>query len=252
MPYPTFHFILVVDIEGFGRRVVPVQQSLRKAMYEVVRTAFEDVHLDWDTVIRLDRGDGILMLVPTTANSVVLAGAFVRALDDALREKARIYTAEHQLRMRVALHQGNCQQDADGWVGEAINTTSRLVDAPQLRAVLAAATRSPMALIVSDEIYRGVVRHGFRQIEPASFGPVLIEAKELRERAWIHVPGHPYPPGIDPAGPAPQDPAPQPRPTGQVSGRSQAGGERFVFHGNVNVEGDQVGGNKIVNGGEHR
>ncbi|ATO13229.1 hypothetical protein CO540_04800 [Micromonospora sp. WMMA2032] len=252
MPYPTFHFILVVDIEGFGRRVVPVQQSLRRAMYEVVRTAFEDVHIDWDTVVRLDRGDGILLLVPTTANSVVLAGAFVRALDDALREKARIYTAEHQLRMRVALHQGNCQQDADGWVSEAINTASRLVDAPQLRAALAAATRSPMALIVSDEIYRSVVRHGFRQIEPASFGPVLIEAKELLERAWIQLPGHPYPPGIDATGPASQDPAAQPGPIGPGSGRSQSGGGGFVFHGNVTVEGDQVAGGKIVYGGEHR
>ena len=48
MPYPTFHFILVVDIEGFGKRTVPVQQSLRKAMYEVVQVAFEDTNLDWD------------------------------------------------------------------------------------------------------------------------------------------------------------------------------------------------------------
>ncbi|BCJ62795.1 hypothetical protein [Micromonospora endophytica] len=256
MPYPTFHFILVVDIEGFGKRTVPVQESLRKAMYEVVRTAFQDTHLDWESVVRLDRGDGILMLVPTTANSVVLAGPFVRALDAALREKARIYTVEHEIRMRVALHQGNCQQDADGWVGEALNTASRLVDAQPLRDALRAATRAQMALIVSDEIYRAVIRHGYRQIDPASFGAVPIEAKELREQAWIHVPDYPYPPGITP--PAATTPPPQPpqqsasasqEPQAGASGRPAAG-NHLAFHGNVTVGQDIVGGDKTVHGGE--
>ncbi len=258
MPYPTFHFILVVDIEGFGKRTVPVQQSLRKAMYEVVQVAFEDTNLDWDTVVRLDRGDGILMLVPTTTgNSVVLAGSFVRALDAALQEKARIYTTEHQLRMRVALHQGNCQRQGR-LGGEALNTASRLVDAQPLRDALQAAKRAQMALIVSDEIYRGVVKHGYRQIDPASFGEVQIEAKELHEPAWIHLPGHPYPPGIKPAAPpqpppaTPQQPQSGSQPPAAPASRQAEGGNHFTISGGVEVGRDFVGGNKTVHGGEPR
>ena len=202
MPDPTFHFIVVVDIEGFGKRTIPFQESLQEAMYAVVRNAFSDVDRDWSSVVRLDRGDGIIMLIPvTSANSVTLAGRFVDALDEGLREKARMHSAEHRMRLRVALHQGNCQRTGNGWIGEAINTAARLVDAPPLRAALTSADDAVLAFIVSDEIYRGVIRHGYRHIEPAAFAPIAIDVKELHERAWIQVPGYPFPPGVTPAAP---------------------------------------------------
>ena len=39
MAVPTFHAIVVVDIESFGPRTNPLQASLRQAMYDVVREA---------------------------------------------------------------------------------------------------------------------------------------------------------------------------------------------------------------------
>ncbi|MFI5932174.1 hypothetical protein [Actinoplanes sp. NPDC051494] len=191
MPNPTFHYIAVVDVEGYGRRTMPVQASLRTAMYEVVENAFEDAGLDWPAVRTNDQGDGILMFIPPSADPVVLAGRFVLAMHENLREKAGFFSAEHQMRLRMALHQGPCRQDSRGWVGEAINTACRLVDADVLRTALASAPGATMAFIASDDIHRSVIRHGFRHLDPATFSPVDIDIKEVRERAWIQVPGHP-------------------------------------------------------------
>ncbi|SBT46199.1 nucleotidyl cyclase domain-containing protein [Micromonospora auratinigra] len=264
MAAPTPHSILVVDIEGFGKRSNPVQSSLRDSMYEVVRHAFADAHLNWADVHPQDRGDGILMLLPAATSVVALAGELVRALDAGLREKAKIYTAAHAMRFRVALHQGLCQRDANGWVGEAINTASRLVDAQVLRDALAAAPTAVLAFAVSDEIYRGVVRHDYRFVDSSTFGPAVLNVKELRqERIWIQVPGYPYPPGLPDEMPADDAPLGDPRtrsasPEGRHAARpdpspriAQSGG--FSFHGSdVRVAGDQVAGDKHVWGRRER
>ncbi|EWM68055.1 MULTISPECIES: hypothetical protein [Micromonospora] len=260
MAAPTPHSIMVVDIEGFGKRSNPVQSSLRDSMYEVVRNAFADAHLSWTDVHPQDRGDGILMLLPPSTSIVALAGELVRALDAGLREKAKIFTATHAMRFRVALHQGLCQRDSNGWVGEAINTASRLVDAQVLRDALAAAPTAVLAFAVSDEIYRGVIRHDYRFVDSSTFGPAVLNVKELRqERVWIQVPGYPYPPGLPDEASADEVPsrdsqARSASPEGRHVARpdpfprvEQSGG--FFFHGSdVRVTGDQVAGDKHVRG----
>ncbi|MFG1901463.1 hypothetical protein ACQP0I_25305 [Micromonospora carbonacea] len=258
MPVPTPHAIVVVDIEGFGRRTNPMQASLRTAMYGVVQRAFADAHLRWEEVFAQDRGDGILMLVPAPVSTVVLAGDLVRALDAGLREKARIFTETHAMRFRVALHQGLCERDGNGWVGEAINTASRLVDAQPLRDALAAASRAVLAFVVSDEIHRGVIRHDYRFIDSSTFAPVVLDMKELRrERVWIQVPGYPYPPGLPDDAPEETRPehggrraasaaAEETRPAPLSPAAGQSGG--FVINNSdVRVAGDQVGRDKYVN-----
>ena len=66
MQTSTGHFFfLVLDIEGFSIRPDPVQKTLRRAMYEVARSAVADARLSWDGFLRADRGDGIIMLFPS-------------------------------------------------------------------------------------------------------------------------------------------------------------------------------------------
>src|SRR5947209_13160143 len=150
MAAPTTHFVVVIDIEGFSQRPDPAQGSLRRAMYQVLTTAMDDAHLAWEHFQLQDRGDGVIMIVDAHISPVVLAGEFVRALDSGLAEKAAMYSADHQMRFRIALHQGLANPDDEGWSGDAINTACRLVDAPPLRDTLAAARRAQVALIVSD------------------------------------------------------------------------------------------------------
>jgi class 3 adenylate cyclase len=240
MAVPTFHAIVVVDIERFGPRTNPFQASLRQAMYDVVREACAEARIQWDTTVALDRGDGIILLVPPTTSMVTIAGQFLHAVDAVLAEKAAIFSDAHRMRFRVALHQGLCQQDQTGWVGEAINTACRLVDAQPVRDALSAAPEARMALIVSDEIYRAVIRHGYRLIDPAAFARVAINAKELvEETAWINVPGRSYPPGLTAARTTPVTGTQRPAATtGQTAG--------IINNGSVTVNGDQIGRDKIV------
>ena len=63
MGTPTSRFVVVVDIEDFSERSDPVQRSLRRAMYEVLKTAVDDAHLVWADFHPQDRGDGVIMLV---------------------------------------------------------------------------------------------------------------------------------------------------------------------------------------------
>ncbi|MEE1789217.1 hypothetical protein PUR28_00115, partial [Streptomyces sp. BE308] len=43
-------------------------------------------------------------------------------------EYARVFSEEHALRCRLALHQGLVTEDPQGWSGDAVNTACRLVD----------------------------------------------------------------------------------------------------------------------------
>lgn len=201
MAAPTTHFIVVIDIEGFSQRSDPVQRSLRHAMYQVLTTAVEDAHLAWEDFQPQDRGDGVLMIVGTHVSPVTLAGEFVRALDVGLAEKAAMYSADHQMRFRVALHQGLAIPDDEGWSGDAINTAFRLVDAQPLRDTLSAAGRAQLALIVSDSFYQSVIHPGHRSIDRSTFVQVKLTNKNLVDFvAWIRVPGYPSPPKLPSAG----------------------------------------------------
>lgn len=251
MPDPAFHAVALVDVEGFGARPNPVQRQVRADLYEVVRTALAEAGLDPARIDQEDRGDGILMIDPDVS-VLKLAGRFVRELGDGLREKARTSAPIAQIRLRVAVHQGMCEYDGEGWVGAAVNTTARLVDAPQLKAALAAADRAHLALIVSGQVFDDVIKHDYRSVDSSTFERVTIDAKELRgEPAWIQVPGYTYPPGVTPApepSPAPKPPGP-PRETKKSKRKDRATQSGIIFNNStVDVRGDIVG-EKHVNGG---
>ena len=117
-------------------------------------------------------------------------------------------------------------------------STARLVDAQPLRDTLAAASRAHLAFIVSDEIYRGIIRHEYRFIDASTFRPVRLSLKELDTTAWVHVPGYPAPPGLPPAQTAPPPKVPEPEPPVVASTHihgDQVFGDKFI--GNKNVYG---------------
>ncbi|MFI6076123.1 hypothetical protein ACIA5C_31705 [Actinoplanes sp. NPDC051343] len=247
MPEPAFHAVAVVDVEGFGARPNPVQKQVRADIYQVVRTALTEAGLDPTRIGQEDRGDGILMVDPDVS-VLKLAGRFVRELDDGLREKARVSSPIARIRLRVAVHQGMCEHDGEGWVGTAVNTTARLVDAPPLKSALAAADQANLALIVSRQVFDDVIRHDYRSVDSSTFERVAIDAKELRgETAWIQVPGYPYPPGVTAAPPPPPEPT-TPKPKTKAKKGPAAGQSGFVFNDTVTVHGDQILGDKHVNG----
>ena len=112
-----------------------------------------------------DRGDGLLALihpvdqVPTAlllSRVVPLLARMVSAYNAGLPPGSR---PERQLRIRVAVHAGEVNYDGHGCFGAALDTAFRLLDAPAAKEVLAAAP-GPLLLVVSEDSYRAVVRHG--------------------------------------------------------------------------------------------
>ncbi|MEU0405970.1 hypothetical protein ABZ318_38380 [Streptomyces sp. NPDC006197] len=260
MPGEATHcWVVVLDIENFSSRPDPIQRSLRTGMYEVLREALVRAGLPADDLVIEDRGDGVLMIVPATVSPIVLAGPFVRALDDELKQKAVVYSTAHAMRFRVALHQGLAARDGEGWSGHAVNTACRLVDAGPLRDVLAAAASSRMVFVVSDEIYQAVVRHGHRSLDPAAYLPMSFRTKhgELIE-SWVTVPGSPAPPGLpegapdrpgppEPDGPGTDDPRTAPGGRGEAA--AGPGDQRPPSGAGISigtVHGDVFQGNKTV------
>lgn len=207
-PKAQHYSILVVDIEGFGKRANPVQMWLRDRLYALVESAFEEAGIDHHSTPQpSDRGDGFFWLLPGSIDKTDLTGRFVELLHHRLRDHARTSSEEGAMRLRVALHHGDVTRDAHGWVGEELNTACRLADIDPLRKALAGARRAGLALAVSGEWYRQVVRHGDPSVEHETFRSAPFDAKEIQgARAWIRVPGYDAPPQVtdeaaEPSGP---------------------------------------------------
>lgn len=205
---PRYFQILVVDIESFGTRRNPVQQHLRTELYRRVHEAMADSGISAEGLQVSDRGDGAFWLLPASVSKVDLTGRFIAALQVGLEAYAQVSSQQAAMRLRVALHAGEVGSDEHGWLGEDLNTACRLVDLDALRETLAAGTRSCLVLAISDSWYSAVVRHDYPSIDRAAFWPIRFHAKEVRQTAWVRVPGYQRPPGIQ-TGDQHPDPATQ-------------------------------------------
>ncbi|MFM9551340.1 MULTISPECIES: hypothetical protein [Streptomyces] len=236
---PAQYFLMVIlDIEGFGRRTDPDQAWLRDRLRAVVARAIEAAGVPEPS--SEDRGDALVLFVPGTVPKTDLLGGFVRALVHELREHSRNHTGDREMRLRVAVHAGEVARHGAGWVGADLNTAFRMADMQPLRRALAGAPGAVLSLAVSHVLHQGVVRHGHPGLEAAEFAPAVLSAKEIRdETVWIRVPGHPWPPGLRTPGPripgpsAPVRPAPPAPPNCGISGANVSVTGVGVNHGTV-------------------
>lgn len=195
LPDPIHGSILAVDVERFSdsRRDDGVQTRIRLALYELLRASFSAASVPWDACTHEDRGDGAIVVVPAGLAKVLLLDPLLDWLAAALDEHNRQADLVEHFRLRAALHSGEVLPDQHGLAGEAIILACRLLDAAPLRAALRHST-TDLALIVSDRIYRDIVRPAYRNIDPAQYHPVEVAVKKTRAQAWIHIPGSTAPP----------------------------------------------------------
>ncbi|WP_018351654.1 hypothetical protein [Longispora albida] len=188
---PTHHSILVFDIERYGSRPDPIQWRLRREMYSCIEDAMRAAGLPADGCFLEDRGDGVLMLIPSTVeySKYKLVDTFLPKLEAALRGYAKVSNEAGRMRMRLAMHSGELGRDDRGWIGAAVNTACRLCDVQTLRDALASVPEAHVALIVSDEWFQAVIRHEHGAIDASTYTQVPVDSKELHVKAWIHVPG---------------------------------------------------------------
>lgn len=184
---------MAVDIEGSTARTNPAKGWLRQTMYGLVEKALRESGIaeqHCDPLI--DRGDGLLVLIQPVDQvpKTVLLNTLVPALSELLANH-NVHRSDRQFRMRAAVHAGEVHYDAQGAFGEALDIVFRLLDAPAVKVKLAQ-TAAPLVLVVSDDIYRSVIRHGYEGIDDRAFEPLVQVAVGGRaQRGWVHVPSVP-------------------------------------------------------------
>jgi tetratricopeptide (TPR) repeat protein len=195
--YPTHQSLVVFDVEGYGdpHRDDSALAAVRAGVYRAVQESFASAGVPWDACVLDDTGDGALVLVPPEISKVLLLDPLLGSLSAALTEHNRHARLAERIRLRLAIHAGEVTMDEHGMSGTDLIVASRLLDADELRGALRHSP-VPLAVIVSDHIYNGIVRHGYRNIDPANYHPVSIRVKRTRLPAWIHLPGTTAPPVI--------------------------------------------------------
>jgi class 3 adenylate cyclase len=186
---PVPRSLVAVDIERYSGRDNLGHLELRKALRQVCDEAFARIGASPEA--SQDQGDAFLILIRPDVAKARLVSDLVRELVIALRLSNRNWLPEARMRLRVALHAGEVLPDGAGYGGESIVAVMRLLDADPLRNALKTAP-DDLAVIVSDQIYRDVVRQQYRGIDPSDYAAVHVSRKEFSQPAWIRVPGgHP-------------------------------------------------------------
>jgi hypothetical protein len=186
---PLHRSIFAVDIEESAERNNSAKIALRKAMYDLleesmVASGITAPHRD----PFVDRGDGILTLIHPVDDvpKTLLLSAVIPMLDRLLSEHAGRYP-DQRLRLRAVVHAGEVHFDGHGWFGEALDVAFRLLDAPEVKERSRKLQR-PLLLVVSDDIYSSVVRHGYAGIDERAFAEVAsIKVAGRRHGGWVRV-----------------------------------------------------------------
>jgi hypothetical protein len=187
---PVYRLIIAVDIAASTTRTDPVKGELRRVIYDLLEHALEAVGITGNRLEPLtDRGDGILALarshddVPKTA----LLSRLIPLLAASLAEyNAQAASPALRMRLRAVVHAGDVYLDRRGCYGEAIDVAIRLLDAPPVKRTLKQAA-APLVLVISDEIYYAVVRHGY--VDPSTYCPLAhVRVASRPHRGWVHVP----------------------------------------------------------------
>ncbi|HWM03385.1 MAG TPA: hypothetical protein VNP92_13715 [Actinophytocola sp.] len=185
---PLYRSIVVLDVTGFGRLPNRTQLLVREVLNTAVRAAFRGSGVRWSWLAVEDRGDGAIILVPATVSKVDLLDPVIPNLAAMIRRHNAAAEPGLRIRLRISVHAGEVHRDANGWVGSDLNVACRLVSSAAVCRYLLRRPAVDVLVVVSDAIYHGVVRHGYRRISPATYDAVHVTIKELSTRAWVHVP----------------------------------------------------------------
>jgi len=188
---PVHRLIFAVDIEGSTERTNPAKGELRRILYDLLDRALEAAgigarHLEPYT----DRGDSVLILIKPHDDvpKTLLLGQLVPILTALLAEhNAAVTRPELRVRLRAVVHAGEIHEDDRGFYGDDLDAAFRLLEAQSLKKALKKATTSPLILVVSEEIFHGIVEQGY--LDGTSFEPLVrVRVGRRQRRGWAQIP----------------------------------------------------------------
>ncbi|WP_329082198.1 hypothetical protein [Streptosporangium sp. NBC_01469] len=257
---PGYRGIVAVDAEDFTKLSSVEHEVIARTVPEILESSFDRAGLAaiWnDREFPATRGDGYVFgFDPSMMPHVI--DPWLKELQGVLSDFA---LGPIPMRLRVSLHIGPLPAEGlehDG-NGTPRNDTHRLLNADQLKAILAEASPhvTRVAAILSGRCYEDAVLSR-RTLHPDHFVEVsaTVKGKRFEQRAWIHLPtpsgnlldrrlmGEPPPddeppsPGMTSRSPAPDDKPPpsfadQPGRQAQVVNQFTRGNlNNGVIHGN--------------------
>jgi hypothetical protein len=185
-PERNIHSIVLIDIAGSASRAGLAYRRMRDDLYGIV----DDIPLNHgrclDAVAYQDHGDGLCLIVPLDVlEPTRIVDTFVSGLRAGLREHRRYVSAAARIRLRVCFDLGLVERHRANWSGDVMTRAARLVDAEPVREALLSQPEENLVGVVSDDLYRSVVCHGFGAFGPDRFREIDVKVKEYSGAAWI-------------------------------------------------------------------
>jgi class 3 adenylate cyclase len=183
---------VALDIAGFGKRNSGEQARLRQRLFAAVKVIRHGLGnlISYDV---LDRGDGVLVLLPGAADTIRLLGEALPDLANRISAENREQNSDKMI-LRCVIHKGQAQRDRWGWVGEDVNLVFRLLDSRTLKLrLLHGDQRSPLTVALSEAIYRDAcdqakdeqVLHNLIKFHwHEALTRHTVRAKEVEQNAW--------------------------------------------------------------------
>lgn len=185
---PAVHgTVLAVDVSAFGdlRRTNLDQVTVRRGLYGALRQAFDEAGVRWDDCHHEDRGDGVLVIIPSTVAKSILVERLPDRLDAALRAHNAGRPGNERIRLRLSLHAGEIQHDEHGVTSRAVNLAFRLLDAEEFKQAHARSA-GLLSIITSKWFFDEVVWHCANG-ERDAYRQIRVVAKETDAVAWIRL-----------------------------------------------------------------
>lgn len=182
----VYRLLLAVDLEKYSRLDAQQQLSAQTALCRLLNDCARRAGLDPSSWYRQRGGDGELVVLPADVDILRAVGTFTCELEHALTELNGRRLTGPRLRLRLALHHGTIIEGPLGPAGDAPIVVCRLLDATPLRDYLAEHENRDLALVVSDSLYRDVVRSGFCTLNPAQFIKLEADIKEKTYHGYIY------------------------------------------------------------------
>jgi hypothetical protein len=179
-----------VDIAEFNgpRRDDEIQSYVHKSLWEMMQAAFDGSGVPWDACTHEDRGDGILIVVPSALQVLSLVDPIPDRLRRGVRRHNRLSAEAARIQLRTAMHMGVIHQDDHGFVGRDVNLLDRLIGSRALKQMLSK-SGAEVASITSEYIYKNLILRNPSLVDPALFRRLEVRVKETRTKGWAYIPG---------------------------------------------------------------
>ncbi|WP_372673078.1 hypothetical protein [Amycolatopsis kentuckyensis] len=177
--------LIALDIEDYGSRPDRIKRELRAELRRMMTAAL--VHAKVAPLQEPElAGDSLRYVFGPSTPKNRLIDPLIPALTRALIAYNETARPRAHLRLRVVVDSGELVRDQYGFVGSALDDAYGLLDSAVLRDHLRQSTELPLAVMISQEIYDGVVRHGSGAIDPADYCSTTVHLKHRDLAAWIH------------------------------------------------------------------